>query len=156
MRTLRIAPVIGTCALAALAVAAALTGALAEERVRPHPRRARRALLREVLRELPRCPGARRRTGLQSAARPARGSDPHRRAARRALSGRGDRAEDRRPLRDGGARLARDAHLGEVFSQGIPESDSAESIARGKVLVLVEYLKSIQIPPLAAEASTTH
>lgn len=43
---------------------------------------------------------------------------------------------------------------GEVFSQGIPESDSAESIARGKVLVLVEYLKSIQVPPLVAEPST--
>jgi mono/diheme cytochrome c family protein len=35
---------------------------------------------------------------------------------------------------------------GEVFTREIPESDVAESIARGKVLVLVEYLKSIQSP----------
>jgi tetratricopeptide (TPR) repeat protein len=33
---------------------------------------------------------------------------------------------------------------GEVFTRGIPEADSAESISRGKVLVVVEYLKSIQ------------
>jgi hypothetical protein len=35
---------------------------------------------------------------------------------------------------------------GEVFSQGIPESGTAESVARGKVAVLVEYLKSLQVP----------
>jgi hypothetical protein len=33
---------------------------------------------------------------------------------------------------------------GEVFSQGIPDSGTAESIARGKVAVLVEYLKTLQ------------
>ena len=40
---------------------------------------------------------------------------------------------------------------GEVFSREIPESGVAESIARGKVLVLVEYLKSIQTPAQAAK-----
>jgi mono/diheme cytochrome c family protein len=40
---------------------------------------------------------------------------------------------------------------GDVFTRGVPESDVAESISRGKVLVLVEYLKSIQVPPLAAQ-----
>lgn len=35
---------------------------------------------------------------------------------------------------------------GDVFTRDIPESDVGESIARGKVLVLVEYLKSIQEP----------
>lgn len=40
---------------------------------------------------------------------------------------------------------------GEVFTREIPESDVAESIARGKVLVLVEYLKSIQVPAQGAE-----
>ena len=33
---------------------------------------------------------------------------------------------------------------GEVFSQGIPDSGTAESIARGNVAVLVEYLKTLQ------------
>jgi len=40
---------------------------------------------------------------------------------------------------------------GEVFTREIPEADVAESIARGKVLVLVEYLKSIQAPAPKAE-----
>ena len=40
---------------------------------------------------------------------------------------------------------------GEVFTRDIPEADVAESIARGKVLVLVEYLKSIQAPAAKAE-----
>ena len=40
---------------------------------------------------------------------------------------------------------------GEVFTRDIPEADVAESIARGKVLVLVEYLKSIQAPAPKAE-----
>jgi mono/diheme cytochrome c family protein len=39
---------------------------------------------------------------------------------------------------------------GQVFTRDIPESDVAESIARGKVLVLVEYLKSLQTPARAA------
>jgi mono/diheme cytochrome c family protein len=33
---------------------------------------------------------------------------------------------------------------GEVFTRGIPEADSAESMARGQILVILEYLKSIQ------------
>ena len=40
---------------------------------------------------------------------------------------------------------------GEVFTRDIPEADVAESISRGKVLVLVEYLKSIQAPAPKAE-----
>ncbi|HXK25374.1 MAG TPA: c-type cytochrome [Myxococcota bacterium] len=40
---------------------------------------------------------------------------------------------------------------GEVFTREIPEADVGESIARGKVLVLVEYLKSIQAPAPKAE-----
>jgi mono/diheme cytochrome c family protein len=36
---------------------------------------------------------------------------------------------------------------GKVFGSGIPESETADSIARGQVDVLVEYLKSIQDPP---------
>jgi mono/diheme cytochrome c family protein len=39
---------------------------------------------------------------------------------------------------------------GDVFTREIARSDVAESIARGKVLVLVEYLKSIQTPALPA------
>lgn len=35
---------------------------------------------------------------------------------------------------------------GRVFSQGIPDSGVAESVTRGQVAVLVEYLKSIQDP----------
>jgi tetratricopeptide (TPR) repeat protein len=34
---------------------------------------------------------------------------------------------------------------GEVFTRSIPDADSAESISRGKVLVLLEYLRSIQV-----------
>lgn len=45
---------------------------------------------------------------------------------------------------------------GEVFSQGIPDSGTAESIARGKVAVLVEYLKSIQRPADAAPGPAPH
>jgi mono/diheme cytochrome c family protein len=33
---------------------------------------------------------------------------------------------------------------GEVFSQGIPDSSTAEAVARGQVAVLVEYLKTLQ------------
>jgi mono/diheme cytochrome c family protein len=40
---------------------------------------------------------------------------------------------------------------GERFGADIPDSDSAESIARGNIATLVEYLKSIQQPPLAAQ-----
>jgi mono/diheme cytochrome c family protein len=40
---------------------------------------------------------------------------------------------------------------GEIFTRDIPEADVAESISRGKVLVLVEYLKSIQAPAPKAE-----
>ena len=40
---------------------------------------------------------------------------------------------------------------GERFGADVPESDLAESIARGNVASLVEYLKSIQEPPLAAK-----
>jgi mono/diheme cytochrome c family protein len=39
---------------------------------------------------------------------------------------------------------------GRVFGADIPETDTAESIARGQVSVLVEYLKSIQDPADAA------
>jgi len=39
---------------------------------------------------------------------------------------------------------------GERFGADVPESDVAESIARGNIASLVEYLKSIQQPPLAA------
>jgi mono/diheme cytochrome c family protein len=42
---------------------------------------------------------------------------------------------------------------GTVFTSGIPEADVAESISRGKVAVLVEYLKSIQVPAQAAKPS---
>jgi mono/diheme cytochrome c family protein len=42
---------------------------------------------------------------------------------------------------------------GTVFTSAIPEADVAESIARGKVAVLVEYLKSIQVPAQAAKPS---
>lgn len=38
---------------------------------------------------------------------------------------------------------------GERFGGDIPESDVGESIARGRIVTLVEYLKSIQHPPLA-------
>jgi mono/diheme cytochrome c family protein len=38
---------------------------------------------------------------------------------------------------------------GERFGADVPESDVAESIARGNIASLVEYLKSIQLPPLA-------
>ena len=38
---------------------------------------------------------------------------------------------------------------GQRFGADIPESDVGESIARGKIASLVEYLKSIQRPPLA-------
>jgi len=41
---------------------------------------------------------------------------------------------------------------GEIFTREIPEAEVAESIARGKVLVLVEYLKSIQAPAPAPTA----
>jgi len=34
---------------------------------------------------------------------------------------------------------------GERFSQNIPEPEVADAIARGKIVVLIEYLKSIQI-----------
>jgi cytochrome c553 len=36
---------------------------------------------------------------------------------------------------------------GGVFSSDIPDGDTAESITRGKLAVLIEYLKSIQDPP---------
>ena len=36
---------------------------------------------------------------------------------------------------------------GRVFADDVPETDTAESITRGMVSVLVEYLKSIQDPP---------
>jgi mono/diheme cytochrome c family protein len=39
---------------------------------------------------------------------------------------------------------------GERFGADVPESDVGESIARGNIASLVEYLKSIQQPPLAA------
>jgi len=42
---------------------------------------------------------------------------------------------------------------GTVFTSSIPEAEVAESIARGKVAVLVEYLKSIQVPAQAAKPS---
>lgn len=42
---------------------------------------------------------------------------------------------------------------GTVFTSEIPEAEVAESIARGKVAVLVEYLKSIQVPAQAARPS---
>src|SRR5215475_9057227 len=35
---------------------------------------------------------------------------------------------------------------GEVFTRDVSEADAAESISRGKVVVLVEYLKSLQVP----------
>jgi mono/diheme cytochrome c family protein len=39
---------------------------------------------------------------------------------------------------------------GEVFTREIAaDSETGESVARGKVVVLVEYLKSIQVPPLS-------
>jgi mono/diheme cytochrome c family protein len=34
---------------------------------------------------------------------------------------------------------------GERFSQDIPEPEVADAIARGKIVVLIEYLKSVQI-----------
>lgn len=34
---------------------------------------------------------------------------------------------------------------GERLSEGIPDGRSADAIARGKILVIVEYLKSIQV-----------
>jgi mono/diheme cytochrome c family protein len=39
---------------------------------------------------------------------------------------------------------------GEHFGSDVPESDVAESIARGNIASLVEFLKSIQEPPLPA------
>ena len=42
---------------------------------------------------------------------------------------------------------------GERFGADVPASDLAESIARGNIASLVEYLKSIQQPPLAAKES---
>ena len=42
---------------------------------------------------------------------------------------------------------------GERFGADIPESDLAESVARGDIASLVEYLKSIQRPPLARTAA---
>jgi mono/diheme cytochrome c family protein len=39
---------------------------------------------------------------------------------------------------------------GERFADNVPETDLAESVSRGKIAVLIEYLKSIQ-QPLVAE-----
>jgi mono/diheme cytochrome c family protein len=39
---------------------------------------------------------------------------------------------------------------GERFGSDIPDSDLGESISRGNIASLIEYLKSIQQPPLAA------
>jgi mono/diheme cytochrome c family protein len=39
---------------------------------------------------------------------------------------------------------------GERFGSDVPDSDVGESISRGNIASLVEYLKSIQQPPLAA------
>jgi mono/diheme cytochrome c family protein len=39
---------------------------------------------------------------------------------------------------------------GERFGSDVPDSDLGESISRGNIASLVEYLKSIQQPPLAA------
>ena len=41
---------------------------------------------------------------------------------------------------------------GTRFGSDVPESDVSESIARGNIASLVEYLKSIQNPPLAGKA----
>jgi len=41
---------------------------------------------------------------------------------------------------------------GERFGSDIPDADLGESISRGNIASLVEYLKSIQQPPLAAAA----
>ena len=43
---------------------------------------------------------------------------------------------------------------GEVFTRGIPDSDSAESVSRGKLLVILEFLKSIQVSGAAPAAAT--
>jgi mono/diheme cytochrome c family protein len=39
---------------------------------------------------------------------------------------------------------------GERFGSDVPDADLGESISRGNIVSLVEYLKSIQVPPLAA------
>jgi mono/diheme cytochrome c family protein len=39
---------------------------------------------------------------------------------------------------------------GERFGSDVPDADLGESISRGNIASLVEYLKSIQEPPLAA------
>jgi mono/diheme cytochrome c family protein len=41
---------------------------------------------------------------------------------------------------------------GEVFSHGIPEAGTAEAISRGNVAVLVEYLKTLQMPDQGSAA----
>lgn len=43
---------------------------------------------------------------------------------------------------------------GQRFGADVPEPGLGESIARGNIASLVEYLKSIQQPPLAPRAST--
>jgi mono/diheme cytochrome c family protein len=40
---------------------------------------------------------------------------------------------------------------GERFADSVPETDLAESVTRGKIAVLIEYLKSIQQPLVAPE-----
>jgi mono/diheme cytochrome c family protein len=42
---------------------------------------------------------------------------------------------------------------GQRFGADVPESGIGESIARGNIASLVEYLKSIQLPPLARPES---
>ena len=42
---------------------------------------------------------------------------------------------------------------GQRFAADVPEAGIGESIARGNIASLVEYLKSIQRPPLAKPAS---
>ena len=142
-------PAVGATLAAATLLAVAL--ALARRTSRgPDARRARRALLPELLRELSRRAG--RGDGPAAGSLRTPPADLTRIAARRGgkFPGRRDRAEHRRPL-------PLDAHgtrempvWGEVFSQGIPDSGTAESIARGKVAVIVEYLKSIQVRRSAA------
>ena len=41
---------------------------------------------------------------------------------------------------------------GTRFGSDVPDSETGESIARGNIASLVEYLKSIQEPPLAGKA----
>jgi mono/diheme cytochrome c family protein len=39
---------------------------------------------------------------------------------------------------------------GERFGSDVPDAELGESISRGNIVSLIEYLKSIQVPPLAA------